>query len=118
MRHFDTIVRGCDVEMRTDHLNNTFNSTGGANLRVTRQMVEDDQECGESFMPTYKVKGAHFHQVSTCPSVCTSEPFCRAQVQKIEEAIFCGEVCHRTLGDTPYVTPFAGPKFDSRGPLI
>ena len=46
MRHFDTIVRGCDVEMRTDHLNNTFNDTGGANLRVTRQMVELDQEYG------------------------------------------------------------------------
>ena len=32
MRYFDSIVRGCDVEMQTDHLNNTFNNTCGTNL--------------------------------------------------------------------------------------
>ena len=46
MRYFDNIVRGCDVLMRTDHLNNTFNEPGKQNIRVTRQMVELGSEYG------------------------------------------------------------------------
>ena len=49
MKYFDNIVRGCDVLMRTNHLNNTFNEPGGQNVRVTRQLVELDTKYGVKF---------------------------------------------------------------------
>ena len=49
MRYFDIIVRGCDVLIKTDHLNNTFNEPGRQNVHVTRQMVELDSEYGVKF---------------------------------------------------------------------
>ena len=49
MRYFDNIVQGCDVLMRMDHLNNTFNEPGGQNVHVTRQMVELDSKYGVKF---------------------------------------------------------------------
>ena len=49
MRYFDNIVQGCDVLIKTDHLNNTFNEPGGHNVRVTRQMVELDSKYGVKF---------------------------------------------------------------------
>ena len=44
--YFDNIVRGCDIGMQTDHLNNTLANNSGHNLRVTRQLVELDRDYG------------------------------------------------------------------------
>ena len=49
LRYFDNIVRGCDVHIMTDHLNNTFNEPRGQNLHVRRQMIELDREYGATF---------------------------------------------------------------------
>ena len=49
LRHFNNIVRGCDVYIKTDPLNNTFNKPGRQNVRVTRQMAELDSKYGFTF---------------------------------------------------------------------
>ena len=49
MRYFDIIVRGSDVLIKTDHLNNTFNEPGRQNVRVTRQIVKLNSEYDVKF---------------------------------------------------------------------
>ena len=49
LRYLDNIVRGCDVHIKTNHLNNTFNEPGGQNMRVRRQMVKLDGKYGVTF---------------------------------------------------------------------
>ena len=43
-RYFEPLIKGCDVTIMTNHLNNTFDFSKAPNLRTTRQLIELDQE--------------------------------------------------------------------------
>ena len=42
-RHFHNIIYGCEIEIRSDHMNNTRINTKHVNLRLMRQRIELDQ---------------------------------------------------------------------------
>ena len=35
-RYFENLIEGCDIKIKTDHLNNTFDCSKAPNLRTTR----------------------------------------------------------------------------------
>ena len=59
-RHFAPIITGCDVNIRIHHKNNIYECAKAPNLRVTRQLVELDQEFQAKFeyFPGEKNTGA------------------------------------------------------------